>query len=103
MHKTESAMYRKVREFIVDYWGVNGSLSSYDSGKHAVGKGISLRFGGINVEPDVYGVIARDTVEIPILGEGKLRLGGHRGMEAFGQALAYRNLGMLAFVFFPES
>ena len=95
----ESAMYAKVRQFLVDHWEASASLTRMDVGR---GEGVSLNLGGIKVEPDVFGIVARDGVELPILGEGKRWLGGHCGTEAFGQALAYKNLGLLSFVFFPE-
>lgn len=101
---TESEMYKKVREFVVAHWNANESLTFYDHGEHAEdGQGISLPFGGIRVEPDIYGIISSGAFEIPILGEGKLRMGGFEGTNAVSQALAYRCLGMLAFVFFPEA
>lgn len=101
---TESAMYEKVRAFTVKYWNANESLTFYDHGRHAAdGEGVSISFGGIRVEPDIYGIISSGAFEIPILGEGKLRMGGASGTNAVSQALAYRGLGMLAFVFFPES
>ena len=100
---TESSMYLKVRDFVVDHWNAAEAMTNHDSGPHARGKGIALSFGGVNVEPDVYGIVVSNSVELPILGEGKLKMGGHEGTRAFGQALTYRNLGMLSFLFFPES
>lgn len=100
---TESAMYAKVRDFVVSHWKASVPLTKHDSGPQARGKGITLAFGGISVEPDIYGIVVSNSTELPILGEGKLRMGGHVGTHAFAQALAYRNLGMLSFLFFPES
>lgn len=101
---SESEMYKKVRDFVVAYWNANESLTFYDHGEHAEdGRGISLPFGGIRVEPDIYGIVSSGAFEMPLLGEGKLRMGGSEGTNAVSQALAYRCLGMLAFVFFPES
>lgn len=101
---TESAMYEKVRDFVVTHWNANESLTFYDHGKHAPdGEGVTISFGGIRVEPDIYGVVSSGAFEIPLLGEGKREMGGKSGTTAVAQALAYRGLGMLAFVFFPES
>ena len=95
MPQLESEMYEKVRRFIIDQWEASASLTGKDSGE---GEGLSLDFAGIKVEPDVFGTVSAGGVDIPIMGEGKLRMGGHDGTTAFGQALAYRNLGMLAFL-----
>lgn len=100
---SESAMYQKVRDFIVKHWGAASAMTRHDSGPHARGEGISLVRGGLRIRPDVYGIVVSNFVEIPILGEGKQRMGGHDGTHAVAQALTYRNLGMLSFVFFPES
>jgi hypothetical protein len=100
---TESAMYGKVRDFVVNHWGASVPLTKHDVGPEARGKGIKLSFGGIGVEPDIYGIVVSNSVELPLLGEGKQRMGGHEGTHAFAQALTYRNLGMLSFLFFPES
>ncbi|MBI2392821.1 MAG: hypothetical protein HYV09_24765 [Deltaproteobacteria bacterium] len=99
---TESAMYAKVRDFVVTHWRAAEALTRHDSGPQARGSGISLTFGGIKVEPDVYGIVVSNSTELPLMGEGKLRMGGHVGTQAFAQALTYRNLGMLSFLFFPE-
>jgi hypothetical protein len=103
MMDSESMMYGKVRDFIVTHWGAASAMTRHDSGPDAQGEGIALVFGGVRVRPDVYGVVVSNFVEIPILGEGKLRMGGHDGTHAIAQALTYCNLGMLAFVFFPET
>ncbi|HMY16570.1 MAG TPA: hypothetical protein PKA58_09640 [Polyangium sp.] len=96
-------MYEKVRDFIVTHWGAASAMTQHDSGPGARGNGIALVHGGVRVRPDVYGIVVSNFVEIPLLGEGKLRMGGHDGTHAVAQAIAYRNLGMLAFVFFPEA
>ena len=85
---TESAMYEKVRDFVVSYWGTNDSLTFYDHGKHAAdGEGVSISFGGIRVEPDIYGIASSGAFEIPLLGEGKLRMGGANGTNAVRAAI----------------
>jgi hypothetical protein len=103
MSELEGAMYAKVRQFMIDYWKASASLAGHDSSGGVRGDGLSVAFGGQRVRPDVFGIIAVDGTEIPILGEGKRSIGGHSGTEAFGQALAYTNLGMLAFLFFPAA
>ncbi len=95
-------MYPKVVRFMIDHWNASVSLSAHDSSGGVRGEGVSIDFDGQNIRPDVFGIIADNGTEIPLLGEGKQSIGGHDGMEAFGQALAYKNLGMLSFVFFPE-